>query len=71
MKYHRIGGTLWSIKDKTLAKRLVKEFDKQELQNMVNYWMEIKYPHEAVQFNVFYTTRHLLSRDTNSEYKWE
>lgn len=60
---HRSGGVLFSIKDKTLLKRLLEEFGPTDSVAMVTKWVSSKPLKEAVNVGYFYHSRYDLFDD--------
>lgn len=70
LRSHRIGGLIYTAKDKGQAGRLCKEFKYEELQQMVKHWMKTSsIPHS---FNAFYSTRYDLNKAIQpKDYEWD
>lgn len=60
IKEKRLSAHPWSIKTKTLAKRLIQEFELEDLKNMITYWISKEPMEKAVSFELFYTYRHKI-----------
>lgn len=63
----------WSIKVKTLAKRMIHEFDLEDLKTMINWWVEHEVMAEVSFFERFYFKRHkVYERIHKKDYtEWE
>lgn len=72
MNYHNIGGRLWTVKEKGIANRMVKEFTGAELESMVQFWMKSTGADSAHNFMAFYKARKDISRQAQpKDYGWE
>ena len=72
-RVHRIGGRVWTVKERTMATRLVKEFTRVELEAMVDHWMA--YPPEngsVASFVSFYSRRQQICQALKpKDYDWD
>ncbi len=59
-KKRRMAAHPWSIKHKSLAKRMIHEFELEDLKEMINYWTESSKTDAAPIFELFYTNRHTV-----------
>lgn len=57
VKKRKLSAHPFTIKDKSLAKRLITEFGVEDLKSMIHWWVEHKKIVEAVNFVQFYTDR--------------
>lgn len=72
MNYHSTGGRLWTVKEKGVATRLVKEFSSDELKEMVGFWMKATDVNSAHNFMAFYKARKDINRQIQpKDYSWD
>ena len=74
--WFKVGGAIpWTLKETTLLSRMMQEFSRQDLQDMIAHWMEnTSKPAIACQFSNFYNKRIELYHEmkaTNEPYSWE
>lgn len=58
VKKRKLSAHPFSIKVKSLAKRMIHEFDLEDLKTMINWWAESAPMNSAPMFEHFYTKRH-------------
>jgi hypothetical protein len=74
-KTHRVGGALpWTLKESTLLSRMMGEFKKDDLAELMLWWHTHNSPELSCHFSAFYTQRvesyHQMKKLTG-EYEWE
>lgn len=72
LRNHRIGGRIWTVKEKTMAARLVKEYTEDELKKMIKYWMSAKESNGVANFIMFYAHRREINQHIQPKnYDWD
>lgn len=69
MRHHGCIGT-WTVKYTTLLSRFMKEFDAEDIQQMMSYYIEISKVDKAIRFDVFYSERYQLYDTVIKGWKW-
>lgn len=61
-----------TIKDSSLAKRMVKEYGQFPSETIVAYWIKYAKPEHVAKFNYMYEKRHEIKQTfTQKDYGWE
>lgn len=67
---HKMSALPWTVKDHTLWKRLVDQFQPEALVGMIDHWMQVS--PKPSDFTGFYMNREKLHGTVNKkDYEWE